>query len=440
MNVVPGKGTMRMTELVSEKDALVPAPERKHRMMRSVTVDSDGPNVPLPSRWIPVPDVPIWPVLSTKLLSNDRHALPPSIIDAGTAVYLLAGRVAIGLALKLAGVQKGDKVLLPAFHCTSMVDPLTVVSAAPVFYRLGEDLRVDLEDIANKIDADTRALIATNYFGFPQDLEKLRKFCDDNDLVFIEDCAHSFFGEFAGRPLGSYGHYAIGSLTKFFPVKVGGCLVSNDPQLGNLTMRRYGFEVHLRQLIASIEDANYCHRLALLSPLVRGMRVLQRLLSHHGSESGTVESARTPTSELDAFDPDWMDIEVRGVVKWISRHVPASRLAKRRRENYHRMLAHFAGLPGCRPLITNVPDGVVPYMFPLLVDNLAAVFPRLEDLAVPVQRFGQFLWSGVDETTCPHSARYSKHLIQLPCHQDLRDEELDWILATVSNVIKASRA
>lgn len=431
---------MRMTELVSEKDALVPTPGRKDRMMRSVTVDRDGPNVPLPSRWIPVPDVPIWPVLSAKLFSNDRRASPRSIIDAGNTVYLMAGRVAIGLALKLAGVQKGDKVLLPAFHCTSMVDPLVVVSATPVFYRLGEDLRVDLEDVARKIDTETRALVATNYFGFPQDLGTLRKFCDDNNLVFIEDCAHSFFGEFAGRPLGSYGHYAIGSLTKFFPVKVGGCLVSNDPQIGGLTMRRHGFKVQLRQLLASIEDANYCHRLALLSPLVKGLRVAQRLRPRRGSDSGTAGSSRIPTSELDAFDLDWMDIEAPGVVKWISRHVPAGHLAARRRENYRRILAHVEGLPGCRPLITDVPDGVVPYMFPLWVDNLAAVFPRLEDLAVPVQRFGQFLWPGVDETTCPHSARYSKQLIQLPCHQDLRDEELDWILATVSNVIKASRA
>jgi len=103
-----------------------------------------------------------------------------------------------------------------------MVAPLSCVSASPVFYRLNEDLRVDLEDIARKIDASTYVLIAVNYFGFPQDLEKLRKFCDDHDLVLIEDCAHSFFGEFAGRPLGSYGDYAIASLTKFFPVKEGG--------------------------------------------------------------------------------------------------------------------------------------------------------------------------------------------------------------------------
>ena len=90
-------------------------------------------------------------------------------------------------------------------------------------------------------------------------------------------------------------------------------------------------------------------------------------------------------------------------------------------------------------MITELPEGVVPYMFPLWVDDLSTVFPVLEDRAVPMQRFGQFLWPGVDENLCRTSVEFSKHLIQLPCHQDLREDELDWVLETVSSVIASSR-
>ena len=83
---------------------------------------------------------------------------------------------------------------------------------------------------------------------------------------------------------------------------------------------------------------------------------------------------------------------------------------------------------------------MVPYMFPLWIDNLSAVFPKLEDRAVPMQRFGQFLWNGVDETGCPNSLAFSKHLIQLPCHQELRDDEVAWIIDTVSEVIAGNHA
>ena len=178
-----------MSELATPESALVASPKTKRRMMRSLTMPSDGANVPLPSRWIPVPDIPIWPVLSPSALLSRPKPLAPSILDAGNSVYVLAGRVAIGLALRLAGLVEGDKVLLPAFHCTSMVEPLVCVSASPVFYRVNTDLSVDIEDIARKIDASTRALITTNYFGFPQNLQMLRSFCDDNDLIAGAGCS-----------------------------------------------------------------------------------------------------------------------------------------------------------------------------------------------------------------------------------------------------------
>ncbi len=120
----------------------------KRRMTHSITVPGDGPNVPQPSRRIPVPDVPVWPILSAAAFLEDRTPSTPSVLDAGHSVYVTAGRIAIGLALRLAGVSPGDKVLLPAYHCVSMVDPLSCVSASPVFYRIHEDLGVDLEDVA----------------------------------------------------------------------------------------------------------------------------------------------------------------------------------------------------------------------------------------------------------------------------------------------------
>lgn len=427
-----------MSELASPLPIPEAPPTSKRRMTRSLTVESDGPNVPQLSRWIPVPDIPIWPVLSARSLFAPRNSSEPSILDAGNSTYVMAGRVAIGLALRLAGLAEGDKVLLPAFHCSSMVEPLSSVSASPVFYRVKADLSIDLEDIAGKIDANTRALIATNYFGFPQKLEKLRSFCDDNGLVFIEDCAHSFFGEYKGRPLGSFGHYAVGSLPKFFPVKEGGCLVTSDPKARELVLRRRGSMVELRQIYSTIEDAVYCHRLTLFGPAIGALRTVRRAGSRRRRQGIGDETSAMPTGELEEFDAQWLEMSPSRMSKWFSRRTSTGKMVKRRRDNFHRMASRFTATRGCRPLFAQQPMGVVPYMFPLWVDNLAAVFPKLEDLAMPVQRFGQFLWSGVDETVCPNSAGLSKHLIQLPCHQELRAAELDWMLDTAGEVIASS--
>ena len=86
----------------------------------------------------------------------------------------------------------------------------------------------------------------------------------------------------------------------------------------------------------------------------------------------------------EGFDPGWLDVKSSAISMWISRNVSTGRIARRRREFFGRMLAHFTAHRGCRPLITELPEGVVPYMFPLWVDDLSTVFPVLEDRAVPI--------------------------------------------------------
>jgi dTDP-4-amino-4,6-dideoxygalactose transaminase len=148
------------------------------------------------------------------------------LLDAGTALGVTSGRVAIALALQHMGIAHGDKVLVPAYHCIAMVEPIISTGAGAVFYRIREDTSVDLDDVQRRLDVRTRALLAPHYYGFPQDMMRIRAFCDAHNLVLIEDCAHAFFGRCDGRPFGGHGDYAIASAMKFFPVYDGGYLVS----------------------------------------------------------------------------------------------------------------------------------------------------------------------------------------------------------------------
>ncbi len=428
-----------MSEVASPLRMPAAPSKSRRRMTRSLTVQSEGPNVPNLSRSIPVPDVPVTPVLSVAAFLSRQTSPIPSILDAGNSVYLPAGRSAIGLALRLAGVEEGDEVLLPAYHCMSMVTPLALVSAKPVFFRIRSDLSVDLEDIARKITPRTKVLLATNYFGVPQELKTIRAFCDERGLVFIEDCAHSFFGGYQGRPIGSYGHYAIGSLTKFFPVRGGGCLVTNDPKAKELSMRGSGFITELRHIYAGLEDATYYRRLSLLRPLIGTVEGARTLLSRKPVEPQDDMPVEPGFSSLDSFDPASVNIKAVSFTRWVSRVASSGRVIQQRRKNFLRMLTYFSRMRDFRTPVTKLPAGCVPYMFPLWVDDLPRIFSQLEDLAVPVQRFGQFLTPGVDETVCPVSVDFSNHGIQLPCHQELREEELNWMMETVSSVIASAR-
>ena len=412
------------------------------RYIRSLTVSGDGPNVPRLGRLIPVPDAPVKPILSLDEFLRRWPAGIPSLLDAGKVVHLTTGRVAIALALECLGLKPGQKVLVPAYHCASMIMPLSRVGAEPAYYRIRDDLSVDLDDIKARIDGATKALMVTYYFGFPQDMPRIRRFCDDRGLALIEDCAHSFFGRIAGRPIGSYGDFAIGSQRKFFPVFDGGCLISPMVSPDRVATREQGFGANLKAVLTLCQDAIGFGRLPALRPLVDGLKSVRGQVrgSAAGADEPNAEASGNPAEDnsggFGEFDGEWMDKKPM-VISWaVIRTFSKGYVIDRRRRNYQALLQGLENLSGCRLLNPELPDDVVPYMFPIWIDDLDSVFPRLEDEAVPMQRFGQFLAPGIDQSVCEVSTRRSHHSVQLPCHQALSESDLALIIDRVRRVVQ----
>jgi selenocysteine lyase/cysteine desulfurase len=147
-----------------------------------------------------------------------RAARAPASIDehGGNIVYTTSGRAAIALALRAVGCKAGDRVLVPTYHCPTMIAPVVRLGAVPEFYPLTASGAPSMSFLARH-GRGVRAMLVAHYFGFPQPLGQLRGFCDANGIAMIEDCAHAFFGVVDGRPVGAWGDVAIASATKFFP-------------------------------------------------------------------------------------------------------------------------------------------------------------------------------------------------------------------------------
>ncbi len=424
---------------------------KRQRMARSLTVAGDGPNVPTPSRWIPSASFPVYPILSSQSLRHSPAMPSPNVLDTGPAIFVQMARYAIALALRAMGTQPGDRVLVPAYHCSAMVTPVLHLSATPIFYRIRRDLKVDLSDLLTKIDSGVRAVIAPHYFGFHQDLAELREVCDRNRIGLLEDCAHAYYGEVEGRPIGSYGDCTVASLWKFFPVPAGGCLISSKYPLDEITLRRPGIINDIKGFLKTVDHANTYGRLIFMTPISQGVELLAKMrrASRGVGAAGAPDLSAQSTPAGDSpsvidseFDCDAADLSsgtfCRALHKITARH--GSRIANRRRHNYALLDRLLEKVPGCRPLFESLPDGVVPFMFPLWIDDLPEAFPRLEDAAVPTQRFGQFLWPGIDQTVCPVSASLSHYSVQLPCHQNLDDADIEQIVSTVEHALKISRS
>jgi dTDP-4-amino-4,6-dideoxygalactose transaminase len=392
------------------------------------------------------PHVPLAPVLSCASFGRTAagNARPPSVLDAGTAHAVTSGRIALALALRELGVEAGDAVLLPAYHSLSMVPPVLWRGASPLFYRVGIDTAVDLADVAARLQPNVKVLVVTHYFGFPQDLTAIRAFCDRHGLALVEDCAHCFFGEHAGRPVGSFGDYAIASSMKFFPAYDGGVLVSRRPL--TVTLRSAGIGFELKALLNTLERGFAYGRLpllrALLAPALGAKDSLRRALKRRreratGVHPATVALAPASSDSGIEFDPAWIDKRASSCARRLLRLVPGERIVTRRRRHYRQLEQVLGSLPGCRPLFGHLPDGACPWLFPLLVDDPEPVFARLRAWGVPVTRFASTLWPGVDAQTCAASARLSQHVLAFPVHQELREDELAWLAARAREALTA---
>lgn len=392
--------------------------------------------------------VPSVPILSAAVFrkAHTDEAVLPSLLDGMPSRLVTSGRIAIGLALRAAGIGAGDIVLVPAYHSMSMIPPVHWCGADVVFYRVHPDTAIDLDDIRMKLDGRVKAIMATHFFGIPQDLTRLRALCDQHHVALIEDCAHCFFGERDGIPIGRTGDYAIGSSMKFFPIYEGGCLISHRHALP-VPLRSAGIGFEAKAALAALENG-FAHgrmtplRLALSLPL-HAKTVLWNLCKRRSRRAGSdnadaTDLAPSSSDSSFSFDARWVDKRSSWFSQWVMQHASRTRIVTRRRRHYQVLQQALEGLPGWRPLFSELPAGACPWVFPILVERAEALFDVLHAARVPMVRFGAVLWPGVDEGTCANSVELGRRLIAFPCHQELDAAELSRMIAAIRAALEAT--
>lgn len=326
-------------------------------------------------------------------------------------------------------MKAGDEVLVPAFNCPSVVSPIEWVGARPVFYRVNRDLSVDYEDLAKKISERSRALLVIHYFGFPQEMSTVMRVAREAGVAVIEDCAHSVFSTRDGVLVGSTGDFAIASAMKIYSTTDGGYVISRRDTLPQPISAGKGFE--LKSFGDAVEMATSFGRLGGLRALVRAKRLFRSLSV--GQETIPSESTFAVPSSSEGgaeFEPIWVDRRMSMVSRAVARLSSRQRIIMRRRRHYAALHAVFGSLPGSKPVFATLADGVVPYAYPLLVTDEQSVFPKLKRAGVPI-----FRWELANQEACETSALYSRHLLQFPCHQELSDSEIDWMIDQVRRVL-----
>lgn len=331
--------------------------------------------------------------------------------------------------------RSGATVLVPAFHCLAIVKPILAAGFKVACYRIRRDFTIDLDDLAARMRDDVAAVVVIHYFGFPTRLDDALSLARARGALLIEDCSHSFLTRHDGRWLGQHGDYSVFSYYKCVPSLIGGALLANGglplPEIPGCRAPWLAQLAVIRSLLKQA-DANAPERSWRAIPRALGkhaIRTLARRIRRPEPESDEGTGVARLDECLD--DPYLFDASLApaGLPAFAQRIIEASpwkEIAKIRRRHYatwSELLPDSAIFQ--RPL-PDLPEGVVPCLFPILLRDRWRHDTALRAAEVPYLRFGIDLHATVENAgeTARADARYlSESLMLLPVHQNL-DESM----------------
>lgn len=168
------------------------------------------------------------------------------------AVAVVNGTAALHIALLVAGVQRGDEVLLPALSFVATANAVSYLGATPHFVdvedrtlgldakKLGDHLRQILKSTQNgPINRSTgrhvRAIVPMHTYGHPVDLDALLEVSELYGIPIIEDAAESLGSFYKGKHTGTAGLLGAVSFNgnKILTTGGGGAVLTDSDTLAD---------------------------------------------------------------------------------------------------------------------------------------------------------------------------------------------------------------
>lgn len=392
-----------------------------------------------------LPKAPLldWPSLRPASRRNSSSAANSSIETVSHQVLVTSGRAALYQVLRRLSAAPGSGVLVPTYHCPTMVAPIVRAGLRPMFYGLRADGQPHLDGIVFGNDPRPVAMVAVHYFGVPLSLATTRAWCDTNGVTLIEDCAHCFFGEAGARAVGQWGDYAFASLTKFFPLPEAGLLVSNRNSLACVALKRPRWRAQIKGCADLLELAARFGRLRGTATVLRAIFAIKNGLRRDqgvpstaakAPEGSCADSRAMLDCDMERADehPLWIS---RRLFAWVNRH----RIVNQRRENYRAYADTLSHVPGVRAVHPTLPETAAPYAFALLVDDAERVYRALRLQGMPVYRWDR-VWPRTPALADDCAPHWRQHLLQLLCHQDLSASDVATVCQALVHLVSTAGA
>jgi dTDP-4-amino-4,6-dideoxygalactose transaminase len=315
------------------------------------------------------------------------------LLDGRPTVAVNAGTTGLHLGLLASGVGPGDEVIVPSFTFAATANAVVLAGATPVFADVETThYCLDPGHVASLITERTKGIMPVHLYGHPADMTALRAIADEHGLAIYEDAAQAHGATLDGRPVGTFGIFAMFSL---YPTK-------------NMTSGEGG--------MVSTPDESVEHRLRLL----RNQGMLRQYENELVGFNGRMTNINAAIGRVQlAKVRGWTSIR-QANARYFDEHlegVGVPRVAANATHVYHQ---YTITVPGDR-------DGFVRALKEEYQVGAGVYYP------IPTHRLPSF--DRTDEL--PNTATVCQTVLSLPVHPSLDDEDRDRIVTAVNNLAKA---
>lgn len=335
-------------------------------------------------------------------------------------MYLRSGREALLMA-GIAACNKKEKIILfPAYCCWSMSAPFEKVGYKVVYYRLNEDLTVDLDYLKmllGRVKAD--AILTMNYYGSAKTDDAVR-LAKENGLVVIEDFSHCTFSlkQIFNREVDIY----VSSIRKSVGVCDGSIILSKE-KMPEQYIQEEVKDFADKRFVAQTDKRHYTWS--------KDQEKKQEFL-------GTIRECEGIIDEFTAVRP------ISERAKKMLAQINGEEIAYARRENMKHLwskLHEFQKVSGVSVGFKMVPglecsfekEGCSPFSLPILVENRDEVQGKLARRGV----YTQWLWPLCDEAMaiCPVSKEMNEKMLSVPIDQRFSWDDIEDIAEIIVSVV-----
>lgn len=317
-----------------------------------------------------------------------------SLIGTKNAIGVNSGTDAIKLSLKALGVKHGDEVITTANTFVATVGAICELGAIPVFVDCDDTFCMNVDQLEAAITPRTKALLPVHFTGYMTDMRKLMPIADRHGLPVVEDACQSILGAIDNKNAGTWGNAGAFSLHPLKNLNVwsdGGVIVTDDDELADALRLQRNHGLQDRDTVA-VMGCN--SRLDTLQAVVGNWLI-----------PSTEDIARRRIANAARYDEGLNQI---------------SQITIPPRPNDYRIVYHLY------IVFAEDRDELLEYCLDRGIEAKVH-YP------VPIYRQPALANLGYQAGDFPVADDHTTKIITFPCDQHLAQEEIDYVVATVSD-------